>query len=91
MIRSQWIFAAADHPYQLKAPNVSINFMHGNRFIYNKPIGIKKEPMIREGILISGFPFPPFLSASYSWLAYKPPVNCDTDFGIYFVGDFRTK
>jgi hypothetical protein len=28
-------------------------------------MGIKNEPKMREGILISGLPFPPFLSASY--------------------------
>jgi hypothetical protein len=42
-------------------------FADGNIFTYNKPMGMKNEPIMREGILISGFPFPPFLSASYSY------------------------
>jgi hypothetical protein len=37
----------------------------GERFTYSKPMGMKNEPKIKEGILISGLPFPPFLSASY--------------------------
>jgi hypothetical protein len=28
-------------------------------------MGMKNEPKMREGILISGLPFPPFLSANY--------------------------
>jgi hypothetical protein len=41
--------------------------IHGwKRAIYSKPIGMKNEPKIKEGILISGLPLPPFLSANYS-------------------------
>jgi hypothetical protein len=39
--------------------------MDGNMFTYNNPMGMKNEPIMREGILISGLPFPPFLSANY--------------------------
>jgi len=35
-------------------------------YTYSKPTGMKNEPKIREGILISGLPFPLLLSANYS-------------------------
>jgi hypothetical protein len=53
----------------------------GNESLYNKPIGTQSDPNIKEGILISGLPTPPFLSASFSQdlLASESPVDRSTD------------
>ena len=41
-----------------------LNIPDENGFIYSKPMGMNNEPRITEGILISGLPCPPLLSAN---------------------------